>query len=209
LNEHLARVTVALTMTSPQASDPEEPGPTDSSRPLNRWAIATFLLGLVSLVPLSLIAGIVALVKIRDDRESGRSLAIAGMVISILWAAVWVYSAWPKHGLITGTEQSAATLRVGDCFGAAINAPVSCDKPHSREVFAVLTLSRFPNNDAEQEQLENRCKAELPKFSTSASRDPELGIEAWPPGTESRYMDNHAAACVAHFSSDRIGPIKR
>jgi hypothetical protein len=200
---------VAFTMTSPQPPDPEEAGPTDAGRPLNGWAIATFLLGLVSLVPLSLITGIVALVKIRDDRESGRSLAIAGMVISILWAGIWAYSVWPKHGLITGTVQSGATLRVGDCFGATINAPVSCDKPHSREVFAVLTLSRFPDNDAEQEQLENRCKAELPKFSTSASRDPELGIEAWPPGTESRYMDTHAAGCVAHFSSDRVGPIKR
>ena len=63
-------------------------------------------------------------------------------------------------------------LRVGECFGETINSPVSCDKPHSREIFAVLSLSRFPDNDTEQEQLENRCKAELPKFSpATAERD--------------------------------------
>ena len=183
-------------MSSPEATDPEEAGPADAGRPASRWAIAAFLLGLVSLVPLSVIAGIVALVRTRDGRESGRGLAIAGMVISILWGAVWAYSAWPKEGLITGTLQSGPMLRVGDCFGETINSPVSCDKPHSREVFAVLSLSRFPDNDTEQEQLENRCKAELPKFSAAASRDPELRVEAWPPGTESRYMDNHVAECL-------------
>ena len=199
---------MAFTMTSPDETGPQEAGPADTGRPVSRWAIAAFLLGLVSLAPLSVIAGIVALVKARDGRESGRGLAIAGMVISLLWGAVWAYSAWPKEGLITGTLQSGPTLRVGDCFGETINSPVRCDKPHSREVFAVLSLSRFPDNDAEQEQLENRCKAELPKFSAAASRDTELRVEAWPPGTESRYMDTHAAGCVAYFSADRVGSIK-
>jgi hypothetical protein len=142
-------------MTSPEATDPEEAGPPDAGRPVSRWAIAAFLLGVVSLVPLSVIAGIVALVKARDGRESGRGLAVAGIVISMLWGAVWAYSAWPKDGLITGTLQSGPMLRVGECFGDTINSPVSCDKPHSREVFAVLSLSRFPDNDTEQEQLEN------------------------------------------------------
>jgi hypothetical protein len=201
---------VAFTMTSPEAPDPEEASTADATRPVSKWAMAAFLLGVVMLVPFSVIAGIVALVKARDGRESGRGLAIAGIVISMLWGTVfWFYSAWPKDGLITGTLQSGPMLRVGECFGETINSPMSCDKPHSREVFAVLSLSRFPDNDTEQEQLENRCKAELPKFSATASRDPELRVEAWPPGTESRYMDNRAAGCVAYFSSDRVTSIKR
>jgi hypothetical protein len=192
-------------MTSPQAPDPGKAGPV---RPVSRWAIAAFLLGLVSLAPLSVIAGIVALVKTKDGQQSGRGLAIAGMVISVLWGAVWAYGAWPKDGLITGTLQSAPTMQVGQCFDDAINSPVSCDKPHSHEVFAVLALSRFPDSDAEQKQIENRCKAELPKYSPAASRDPKIQVDAWPPGTESRYMDSHAAGCVAHSNSDRVGSIK-
>ena len=61
---------MAFTMTSPEAPDPEEAGPADTGRPVSRWAIAAFLLGFVSLAPLSVIAGIVALVKARDGRES-------------------------------------------------------------------------------------------------------------------------------------------
>jgi hypothetical protein len=166
-------------MTSPEAPDPEEVSPADAGRPVSRWAIAAFLLGVVSLVPLSVIAGIVALAKARDGRESGRGLAIAGIVISMLWAAVWAYSAWPKDGLITGTLQSGPMLRVGECFGETINSPVSCDKPHSREVFAVLSLSRFPDNDTEQEQLENRCKAELTRSYESKHGPPAPSRGTW------------------------------
>ncbi|MFZ1162743.1 DUF4190 domain-containing protein [Mycobacterium sp.] len=192
-------------MNSPTTPDP---GETDAGQPVSRWAIAAFLLGLVSLAPLSVIAGIIALVKVRDGRKSGRGLAIAGIVISVLWTAVWAYSAWPKNQLITGTLQSAPTMRVGQCFDDTINSPASCDKPHSSEVFAILALARFPDSDAEQKQIEKRCKAELPKYSSSAGRDTKIHVDAWPPGTESRYMDSHAAGCVAHFDSDRIGSIK-
>lgn len=195
-------------MTSSAAPDPDEAGPAGHDRPVSRWAVAALLLGLVSLAPLSVIAGMVALVRIGDGRKSGRGLAIAGMVISLLWTVVWAYSLWPKNGLITGTLQSAPTMRVGQCFEDTVNSPASCDKPHSNEVFAILALSRFPDSDAEQKQIENRCKAELLKSSSSASRDPKIHVDAWPPGTESRYMDTHAAGCVAHFDSDRVGSIK-
>lgn len=196
---------MAFTMNSPQIPDP---GQTDTGQPVNRWAIAAFLLGLVSLAPLSVIAGVIALVKARDGRTSGRGLAIAGMVISVLWTAVWAYSAWPKNELITGTLQSAPTMRVGQCFQDTVNSPASCDQPHSNEVFAILALSRFPDSDPEQKQIEDRCKTELPKYSSSAGRDPKIQVDAWPPGTESRYMDSHEAGCVAHFGSDRVGSIK-
>ena len=78
---------------------------------------------------------------------------IAGLVICVLWAAVWAYSLWPKHGLITGTLQSD---RVGTCFRGDVNSPVSCDQPHSDELFAMLSLSRFPDSDPEQRQIEDR-----------------------------------------------------
>jgi hypothetical protein len=186
-------------MTSPASPEPEP------SRPASRWAVATFLLGLVSLVPLSLLSGVVALVKTRGGREPGRGLAVAGILICVLWSAVWTYIALPKSGLITGTLHSD---RVGTCFADTINSPVSCDKPHSDELFAMLSLSRFPDSDPEQTQIENRCKAELPKYSVTADRDPGLRVDAWSPGTEWKQLDNHAAGCIAHTESDRVGSIK-
>ena len=61
-------------MTPPPVSDPAV-----TDRPASRWALATFLLGLVSLIPLSLFAGIVALVKTRGGKQPGRGLAVAGI----------------------------------------------------------------------------------------------------------------------------------
>jgi hypothetical protein len=184
-------------MTSPAAPD--------TQAAVSRWAVATFLLGLVSLVPLSLIAGIVTFVKTRGDKEAGRGLAVAGLVISTLWVVIWAYIEWPKDGLIIGPMQSA---KIGTCFQNTINAPVSCDKPHSDEVFAMLKLSRFPDSDHEQQQIENRCKAELPKYSATAVRDPAIEVDAWSPGTEWKQLDSHAAGCVAHTGSARVGSIK-
>jgi hypothetical protein len=187
-------------MTSPPVSDPDI-----TDRPVSRWAIATFLLGLVSLIPLSLLSAIVALIKTRGGREPGRGLAVAGIVICALWAAVWAYNLWPKSGLITGTLQSD---RVGTCFRGDVNSPVSCDQPHSDELFAMLSLSRFPDSDREQRQIENRCKTELPKYSATADRDPSIRVDAWSPGAEWKQLDTHAAGCVAHSSTDRVSSIK-
>lgn len=187
-------------MTSPPAPDPAI-----TERPVSRWAVATFVLGLVSLIPLSLLSGIVALIKTRNGKEPGRGLAVAGIVICVLWAAVWAYSLWPKTGLITGTLQSD---RVGTCFREDVNTPVSCDQPHSDELFAMLSLSRFPDSDHEQRQIENRCKAELPKYSATADRDPSIRVQAWSPGAEWKQLDTHAAGCVAHSDADRDRSIK-
>jgi hypothetical protein len=177
----------------------------DADRPVSKWALATFLLGLVSLLPLSLISGIVTFIKTRNGKESGRGLAVAGMLICVVWAAVWTYIEWPKHGLITGPVQSA---RVGTCFQETINSPVNCDKPHTDELFAMLALTRFPDSDHEQQEIQNRCKAELSRYSTFATRDSGIQVDAWSPGTEWKQLDNHAAGCVAHFTADRVGSIK-
>ncbi len=78
---------------------PPEPGPATAERPVSRWAIATFLLGLVSLIPLSLLTGIVALIKTRGGKEPGRGLAVAGIVISVLWCGdLGVQRFGPKTG---------------------------------------------------------------------------------------------------------------
>ena len=82
------------------------------------------------------------------------------------------------------------------------------DKPHTDEVFAMLKLSRSPDSDHEQRQIENRCKAELPNYSATAVRDPDIQVDAWSPGTEWKQLDSHAAGCIAHTGSGRVGSIK-
>jgi Domain of unknown function (DUF4190)/Septum formation len=209
-------------MTLPQAPDPGPgpypppypyPGPAGypSRRATSGWAIAAFVLGLLACVPLSVIFGIVALVKTRGGRQSGRGLAIAGLVFSALWVPVAVIAAlvvMTNLFLITGTVDSSPLVRVGECFNPDINTSVDCGQPHSDEVFAVLSLSHFPDSDADFRDLNNRCRAELQKYSPSASRDPSVRVVTWGPGTDWKYMNNHTTACAAHFTPNRVGSIK-
>ena len=138
------------------------------------WAIAAFLLGFLSCVPLSVIFGIIALVKTKDGRQRGRGLAIAGMAISGLWVVGLIAALAALHftSLVAGTVESGESLMVGQCVdetpqseaaGAEVGARnlVGCDQPHSDEVFAVLSVSRFPETESDHNELVNRCTAEL------------------------------------------------
>jgi Domain of unknown function (DUF4190) len=237
-------------MTSPEEPDPggasyqppyPYPGPAGYPPPYpyyppptSGWAIAAFVLGLVSCVPLGLILGIIALVKTRGGSQRGRELAIAAIVISALWTALWTVAGGvglhvlhhPTTFLVLGTTQSGGSaqfgqlLYVGQCanetpqgtsqgaWDGGIQPVVGCDQPHSDEVFAILSLSYFPGGDADKNEILAHCKSELQKYSPSAGRDPKVQIVLDMPGTSWKYMDNHTAACLAHFSSNRVGSIR-
>ncbi len=188
------------------------PDPYPARRTTSGWAIAALCLGLLSCVPLSFVFGIVALVKTQDGRQSGRGLAIAGMAVSAVWVllggvATALFAMFPGS-LVTGTVQSSPLVTVGECFNPDINYRVSCDQPHSDEVFAVLSLSHFPDSQSDDAELTKRCQAELAKYSPSASHDPSVQVDLWGPGTDWKYMDNHTTACAAHFTPNRVGSIK-
>lgn len=194
-------------MATPPAPQPYPPRGATSG-----WAVAAFVLGLLSCVPLGLIFGIVGLAQTKGGKRSGRGLAIAGIVLSGLWAVGGIVAAviglMVNDALVTGTTASSPLVRVGQCFDPDINTSVSCDQPHSDEVFAVLRLSRFPDSGADENALKERCKAELQTYSPSASRDPNVQVAAWGPGSDWKYMNNHTTACAAHFTPDRVGSIK-
>ncbi|MGH3967022.1 MAG: septum formation family protein [Mycobacterium sp.] len=180
-------------------------------RTTSGWAIAGFVLGLLSCVPLGVIFGIIALAQTKGGRRSGRGLAFAGIVLSGLWVVVGVVAAVVVligNSLVTGTVQSSPLVRVGQCFDPDINNSVSCEQPHSDEVFAVLSLSRFPGSGGDDDELTKRCRAELQKYSPSASRDPNVQVVTWGPGTDWKYMNNHTTACDAHSTPNRVGSIK-
>jgi hypothetical protein len=85
---------------------------------------------------------------------------------------------------------------------------VGCDQPHSDEVFAILSLSYFPDSDADNNEIRASCKGELQRYSPSAARDPNVVVAFETPGTDWKYMNNHSVACLAHFSSNRVGSIR-
>jgi hypothetical protein len=110
----------------------------------NGWAVAAFILGLVGGTILSVIFAIVALVQLRGRRQRGRGLAIAALIVSVVWIAA--ISSVVVYGLsILGTSVRAADLRPGDCvkdsYPEQLPARVKrvrCDRPHYGEVFALI-----------------------------------------------------------------------
>lgn len=187
------------------------PGGYPAPRGTNGLAIAALVLGLLCCAPLALVFGIIALVQTGDGRQAGRGLAIAGVLLSLSWVAIGVVVAVVASVtdgfLVLGTTDSSPLVRVGECFEPDINRRISCAQPHSDEVFAVLELSRFPSGD-DDDKLLARCRAELPKYSRSASHDPSIQVGQWGPGTDWKYMHNHTTACVAHSSPNRVGSIR-
>ena len=149
----------------------------------NGFAIAAFIVGL--LVPLlgPLIAiplGIVALVHIGKTRERGKALAIAGMVLSVLW---WL--AFIAFGAVLALQDAERNangaiveagrigyddIREGDC----VNIPdpagsgdvdlldlqgVPCSEEHNAQTVALLPLDgdEFPGDQSIDDQSRQPC----------------------------------------------------
>lgn len=150
----------------------------------NGFAIASFVLGLLGVVLLSVIFGIVALAKLRDRPERGKGLAIAGLCLSGVWlagiAAVLVV------GSMTAAHRSATTgqiaknghldalsLRAGDCFqnpsgtqpdpGMTQVTAVPCASSHNAQVIAQLPVpgSAYPGRAAFRAKAGPGCEASI------------------------------------------------
>ena len=127
--------------------------------PTSGWAVAAFVLGLLSVVVLSVIFAFIALRKIKRLRQRGRGLAIAGLALSGFWAVVLVAAIVAANagratrsaatGVITHRgHMNAFSLRVGDCFDNPTGAhtvdtvtAIPCDQPHNAQIYAKFKLT--------------------------------------------------------------------
>ncbi|MFG1817481.1 DUF4190 domain-containing protein [Kribbella sp. NPDC049174] len=152
---------------------PQYPGqPQKTSTP----AILSLVFGIVGAILISVILGIVALSKISHNGQKGKGLAIAGLVISGVWAvglvglAVVFGDGEPDRdasGQVTTTQNARADkLRVGDCVSTIAEAAevrdlelVPCDQPNGGKVFAVFDLpaGKWPGLTAVQTAAEKGC----------------------------------------------------
>ncbi len=160
-------------------------------------AIAAFVVGLV--VPLlglfiAVPLGIVALVKIGKTHQKGKALAIAGIVLSVLWwvgiiaLAAFVESQQADRD-DSGQIVKAGTLafgdvREGDCLSlpdingsADVDANdvqgVPCGDPHNSETVAVIPINGedYPGETALDEQSATECEQSV---DAATSSNPEF-----------------------------------
>ncbi|MEV0397659.1 DUF4190 domain-containing protein [Polymorphospora rubra] len=199
---------------------PDMPQP---PRPLNGFAIASLMLALLTLIPLSVITGIVALVQIRRRGQRGKGLAIAGLAISgaILLSAITLGVAAELAGAGDQDEperapQSGYMMHYvpGDCIEQvdeerSVDPPsVKCSEPHQGEVFAVFDMSGsdYPGDAAVWDYATKGCDERLPGYAPSA--DPTDEYMIYFPTAETWAGGDRWIVCVAFDETPRTGSIR-
>jgi hypothetical protein len=135
--------------------------PPPQAQGTNGFAIASFVLGLLGGICLSVIFGFVGLSQIKKRGQKGRGLAIAGLLLSAGWAVAialivaLVIVSEPERddtGQITqGGSLNVTDIRDGDCLNGLDNSgqvsqvdAVPCEDRHDGEVVAVFDLPPGP-----------------------------------------------------------------
>ncbi len=190
---------------------PDQPYYTQAPR-TNWWAVVSLIFGVIGGVLIGLVCGIVGLKKAKEY-QNGRGLAIAGIVLSTLWAIglVIVITLVVNSDTVTATD-----VKVGECLAEIPDGErvvsvttISCDEPHAGEVFAVLTM---PDGDfpgvAAVEAYHEKCSPQLVSYSPQSLRDDEVQLYVLYPTAETWENGDRAVTCIATLDPPRTGSLK-
>ncbi|RAV18043.1 hypothetical protein DQP55_00690 [Mycolicibacterium sp. GF69] len=183
-------------------------------RPTNWWAVVSLIFGVLGGVLISVVCGIVGLKKAKEG-QGGRGMAIAGLVLSAVWAVVLavglLFVVLGGSGTVTATD-----VEQGDCL-AELPADtrvmtvktVGCDQTHAGEVFAVLQMpdGDFPGQMAIDAYAE-KCSPELAAYSPDAMTDNSVQLYVLYPTAETWAEGDRAVTCIATLDPPRAGSIK-
>jgi uncharacterized protein DUF4190/putative regulator of septum formation len=156
----------------------------------NSFAVASFVISFfgftVAGIVVSVVFGILALLRIRERPQRGRGLAIAGLVISCVWFSFFVLvivlaaASSPQQSESSGNfpgsgrgSVSVFHLQPGQCFhnpatgrtvpGVTQVSVVPCTVPHDAQVFAVFRArgNAFPGESALRHRAAVGCRSRL------------------------------------------------
>ena len=194
----------------------------------NGLAIASLILGILGIcgfsLVLGLILGIAALVQINRTGQPGRGMAIAGIVLSLLWAGGLVigvvYIAGKARTL--GTTPTIVGLEVGECYNTppvfgADATKTACTGPHDGEVFDTVPLKgylegEYPGEDYLESQAKSGCEAKrAAKFGANYTPPVEADLAVFYPYSAAWKARKFTAVCTLQVTSDKqfTGPLAR
>lgn len=202
------------------------PGP-PAPRGRNGLAVAALILGILGVCGLSLILGlvlgVVALVQINRTGQAGRGMAIAGIIISLLWVAALTIGVihMVNKAELSGTTPTLVGLKKGECytkppaFGQDA-AKASCTAPHDGEVFATFTLEAayagYPGERTLENQAKSGCESRRTTTLGAGFTPPvEAAVAVFYPDAATWEAGNHHAVCTLQVTSDQklTGPLRR
>ena len=164
-----ATVASAAAPASAVAAEPTLAGPAPAPRrPTDGVAVAALVSGLVPAIPVTLVLGPLALIRVGRSGARGRALAVTGLVLAGLWT---VAAAVVAAAIITRpppprpvTLPQVFSLRAGQCLDSDANGisgvqVLSCGQAHDAEVFATFRVagSRYPGATALQQRAREGC----------------------------------------------------
>lgn len=185
------------------------------SRPpgTNGFAIAALIFGIIGGFFLSVIFGIVALVKIGKTGQSGKGLAIAGLALSGVWllaiGTAIIFA--DKDGKV-----SVHRLRTGDCIktlsesDAVYGMPVvPCTQPHQGEVYGEFDLPRgdYPGEAVIETEVATQCGTLLERYAPQAVDSAAEMFYLYPRSADWRRGDR-TVICIAYSDPAVTGSLK-
>lgn len=194
----------------------------------NGFAIAALVVGLLPVCGLvGVVLGIVALVQISRTRQKGKGLAIAGIVLPVIWiiagaialVIVGLNNTVDRNsaGEITrGGTISAYDLRVGDCIktlkdGGTVSRvhALNCSEEHQGEVFATFEMpgTDYPGDEAFNSAGVQQCSQALRGYAPGVDRQ-QQGLFFLHPDRTQWGKDERTVYCILWTPSGRTGSVK-
>lgn len=198
-------------MTYQIPAQPPETPTASSSPPTTAWAVAALVFGIIGAAVIGIICGLVALSKTRTGQFGGRTLAVAGLILSGLWIVIGTIAVVAIVVLPDDVEDHFVPA-VGSCFAAEPDGSfhgsdvIPCDQPHKVEVFAVITLpgNQFPGDNADK--FLDRCNSEFARYA--AEDTASVDIEALHPTAQTWDEGVRTVKCLAFSNEPITGSVK-
>lgn len=181
----------------------------------SRSAIAALVFGILGIIPFSVIFGIIGLKQTTDGRRKGRALAIAGLVLSLVWIAAGAAVATTIYKRDRGTV-ATEDLSIGECIKDLPDSAsrvsratlVACDQPHIGEVFAVIPVpgDSFPG-ETQLTSQDDACNPKLASYAPGLPDDFDYDLSFVYPTAESWADGDRSLVCILRTDQPRAGSL--
>lgn len=193
----------------------------------NTFAVVSLIMGILGIcgfsLVLGLIFGIVALVQISRTDQRGRGMAIAGIVLSLLWVGGLTIGviAVVKRAELLGSTPTIVALKPGECYTTppaySLDATkVPCTAAHDGEAFATVPLKgylegEYPGEDTLETQAKAGCEAKRAEvFGAGYAPPVEASVGVFYPDSKAWAAGKKAAVCTWQATSEQqfTGPLQ-
>lgn len=171
-----------------------------------------------------LIFGVIALVQIGRTQQTGRGLAITGIVASFVWILILTVGIVmiADRTALSGTAPVIVALQPGACYEkpSAFSqdaAAVDCSAPHDGEVFDLVPLAAtavgdgYPGGSALTDQARPLCEARRTAvFGAGFSTPVDVAVAVFYPDEASWQAGGRNAVCTLQATGDQLtGALRR